>query len=241
MATSQGPLKTSVPLPATPALPSDINSFPSGLNFRTWLPLPSLIWASVTQTFPSRSIVMPCACTIIPSPKLLTTLPVGSNRITGGSERWKTHISPFAAGSTEMTPAHFAPAGSLAQFVSSRYGFGALPLWAAMVTTASRSNAAPTRTGFTRRDCGMWSSKEFLRCWRRCAGLEKDFHPLEPSAEILRSLRPLRFARGVVGQHRVVVDEVIDDLRGGRSDRPRFEGAVIEVIRLTILHRLGVG
>src|SRR5262245_16441592 len=68
-------------------------------------------------------------------------------------------MSPFAAGSIEMTPPHFAPAGSLAQFVSSRYGFGALPLWAAMVTTASRS-AAATRTDFTRRDCGMWSSKE---------------------------------------------------------------------------------
>ena len=65
-------------------------------------------------------IGMPCACTIAPAPKLFTTFPDGSNRITGGSDRWNTHMSPFEAGSTEITPPHFAPAGSLAHVASSR-------------------------------------------------------------------------------------------------------------------------
>src|ERR1700675_116129 len=79
-----------------------------------------------------------------------------------------------------------------------------------------------------------------LRRWQR-AGLEKAFHPLEPLSERRGPLRLVRFARGVVGQHRVVEDEFIDDLRGARRDRPRFNGAVIQVIRLPVLYRLSIG
>src|SRR6185503_13499611 len=161
MATSHGPLKTSLPAPATPALPSVIRSLPSGLNLSTWLPLPSLICASVTQTLPSRSMVMPCALTICPCPKPFTTFPDGSKRRIGGSDRWKTHMSPFDAGSTEMTPPHFAAAGSFAQFASSRYGFGTLPPWAAIVAAAAvRTRRAPATIDFTERGCGIRSSRE---------------------------------------------------------------------------------
>ena len=59
MATADGLLNVSSLLPATPALPSVIKTFPVGLNLKTWWPLPSFPSPSVTHMLPSRSAVIP--------------------------------------------------------------------------------------------------------------------------------------------------------------------------------------
>ena len=59
--------------------------------------------------------------------------------------------------------------------------------------------------------------------------------------ELCGLLRPVRFAGGVVRQHRVVEEERVDELRGGRRHRPRLERAVIEIVRPAFSHGLGVG
>ena len=64
--TSDGPLSSSWPLPATPGLPSVISTRPSGLNLIAVSPLPLPAWPSVTQTLPSRSMPSPCGQLIRP-------------------------------------------------------------------------------------------------------------------------------------------------------------------------------
>jgi len=73
--TSVGPLNVSGPSLATPALAQrhQYLSFRAELERPAGL-FPSLFCASVTQMLPSRSIVMPCACTNIPVPKLFNEL-----------------------------------------------------------------------------------------------------------------------------------------------------------------------
>src|ERR1700719_3538226 len=81
--TAEGALNSSLPLPATPGLPSVISTLPSGLNLKTWWPLPSLPSPSVTHTFPAGSTNRPCGNNMRPAPKLFTSLPVSSNLRTG--------------------------------------------------------------------------------------------------------------------------------------------------------------
>src|SRR6185436_4033609 len=69
-------------------------------------------------------------------------------------------MSPFDAGSTEITPAHFAPAGSFAQFASSLNGFAAPPFWPARLTAAITRRATTAAADFTRRSCVIRSSRE---------------------------------------------------------------------------------
>src|ERR1044072_4437243 len=68
--TADGALNSSVPLPGVPALPRVISSLPSGLNLKTWWPLPLRPRPSVTHTLPSRSTCRPCGNRIRPEPKL---------------------------------------------------------------------------------------------------------------------------------------------------------------------------
>src|SRR5215470_11369633 len=76
---AEGALNSSGPLPATPGLPSVINTLPSGLNLNTWWPLPSFPSPSITHTFPSGSTERPCGNNTRPAPKLFTSLPDSSN------------------------------------------------------------------------------------------------------------------------------------------------------------------
>ena len=124
--TSDGPLKVSRPSPVTPALPSVINNLPSGLNFKTWWPLPSSPRASAIHTLPSLSTLIPCGQTNNPAPKLFSNFPEGSNRRMGGTSsfptqlfwphRSATHKLPSLAGYTALVAPQFLPWGSLAQF-----------------------------------------------------------------------------------------------------------------------------
>src|SRR5262245_32892799 len=125
-ATSDGELNSSLPEPATPALPSVSSTAPVGLNLMTWCPL-SLAFdpcASVTQTLPSRSTSMPCGKTNLPAPKLLTSLPDGSNSNTESMfdpshvlapHRSATHTLPFGATSMALVDPHARPSGSCPQ------------------------------------------------------------------------------------------------------------------------------
>src|SRR4029077_18367910 len=135
--TADGALNSSGPSPATPALPSLINTFPSGLNLKTWWPLPSLPAASVTQTLPAGAVRTPCGSTNIPAPKLATSLPEASNLRIGarfdpsqangspgfrsdGSakvpQRSKTHtLVPSGSISTPAVEPQVRPSGNFAQ------------------------------------------------------------------------------------------------------------------------------
>src|ERR1700728_607090 len=134
IATSLGSLKVSGPSPATPALPRVIRTFPSGLNLKTWNPLPPFAWPSVTQILPSLSTQMPCGKRNIPSPKLLTSFPEASNFRIGGSffpsqvfapQRSATQtLLPSRSISTALVDPHVRPSGSLAQFSTVTYGLG---------------------------------------------------------------------------------------------------------------------
>src|ERR1051325_9493501 len=76
---AHGPLNVSWAKPATPAFPSRIRIFPSGLNLITCWPLPLAPRASVTHTFPSLSTQRPCGYTKRPAPKFFSIFPLGSN------------------------------------------------------------------------------------------------------------------------------------------------------------------
>ena len=99
-----------------------------------------LSFPSVTQTLPSRSTWMPCGKTIMPAPKLFTSLPVASNLSTGSSG----DILPVAVGAAvraaaladpdrlavlvDVHRARRAPLAALGQLevvVHRLYGFGA--------------------------------------------------------------------------------------------------------------------
>src|SRR5215510_6831147 len=130
--TSLGRLNVSGPSPATPALPSVISTFPSGLNLNTWWPLPSLPVASLAQTLPSRSTWKPCGWVNIPSPNIFKTLPEGSSLMIGAKldpvqlvppHRSNTQMLPSRSISTPIVPPHFLPPGSVPQPSSMRYGF----------------------------------------------------------------------------------------------------------------------
>src|SRR5258705_5515076 len=82
--TADGALNSSGPLPATPALPSVINTRPSGLNLIPWWPFPSLPSPSVTQTLPSLSTCRPCGNSSSPAPNAFNSLPDESNLRIGG-------------------------------------------------------------------------------------------------------------------------------------------------------------
>src|SRR5258708_834627 len=82
--TADGALNSSGPLPATPALPSVINTRPSGLNLKTWWPFPSLPSPSVTQTLPSLSTCRPCGNSSSPAPNDFNRLHDESNLTIGG-------------------------------------------------------------------------------------------------------------------------------------------------------------
>src|SRR5205823_1108333 len=122
--TSEGRLKVSGPSPATPALPSVISTLPSGLNLKTWWPLPSFPSPSVTHTFPSLSTQMPWGNTNMPAPKLLKSLPDGSNSRMGdrfepaqlfAPHRSATHMRSFESTSTAAVDPQLLPSGSFAQ------------------------------------------------------------------------------------------------------------------------------
>jgi hypothetical protein len=138
--TADGALNSSGPLPATPALPSRINTRPSGLNLKTWWPFPSLPSPSVTQTLPSRSTCSPCGNKNSPSPKAFTSVPDESNLRIGGKldpsqangapgfmsdgganapHRSATQtLVPSTSMSTPLVEPHSRPAGIFAQFTT---------------------------------------------------------------------------------------------------------------------------
>jgi AraC-like DNA-binding protein len=76
---------------------------------------------------------------------------------------------------------------------------------------------------------------------RQRAALGERLHVLQRAREgcgpLLAILRP----RGIVGQHRVVEEDRVHDLRRRRGDRPRLERAVIQVVRTAFTNRLRVG
>src|SRR5688572_12418442 len=76
--------------------------------------------------------------------------------------------------------------------------------------------------------------------WERST-LGQDLHVLERGRELRGPPRLVRLARRVVGQQRIVVDQGVNDLRGGRGHRPGFDGAVIEVVWTPRPDRLRVG
>src|ERR1041385_2001495 len=119
MTTSEGRLKVSGPLPATPALPSVISSFPSALNLNTWWPLPSL---------PSGSSFT-IGGTLEPTQWVLP-------------QRSNTQMLPLRSRSTPLVLPHFLPSGSLPQPSSRRYGV----CWARTgIATIAASAAASSR------------------------------------------------------------------------------------------------
>src|SRR6202011_3638049 len=108
------------PSPATPALPNVSRTFPSGLNLKTCWPFPSRPCPSVTHTLPSGSTQMPCGNTNIPAPKLVKSLPEGSNLRMAASvlpaqvlapHRSATQILPARSTSTALVDPHVRPSG----------------------------------------------------------------------------------------------------------------------------------
>src|SRR6266540_1391562 len=144
--TADGALNSSGPAPATPGLPSVINTLPSGLNLNTWCPLPGRPRPSVTHTLPSRSTCSPCGNMIMPSPNAFTSLPDASNLRTGARlepsqangcpgriwlggakapQRSPTHtLVPSRSMSTAEVEPQMRPSGIFAQFSIDRYGLG---------------------------------------------------------------------------------------------------------------------
>src|SRR5271169_1525606 len=132
--TEDGALNVSGPSPGVPGLPSASRTLPSGLNLKTWWPLPSLPWASVTQILPSRSTKRPCGNTNIPPPKLCTSFPEASNLSTGSRfepahvlapQRSATHtLVPSGSIQTPAVEPQVRPCGIFAQFSMERYGLG---------------------------------------------------------------------------------------------------------------------
>src|SRR5262245_52670697 len=144
--TADGALNSSLALPGAPALPSVSRTLPSGLNLNTWWPLPPRPRPSTTQTLPSRSIWVPCGNRSKPAPKLLSSLPDGSNLSTGSRfeppqpngwvmstrdggraspQRSATHtLVPSRSIATALVEPQARPCGSVPQFSIERYGFG---------------------------------------------------------------------------------------------------------------------
>src|ERR1044072_8367249 len=165
--TADGALNSSVPLPGVPALPRVISSLPSGLNLKTWWPLPLRPRPSVTHTLPSRSTCRPCGNRIRPAPKLLSSLPDASNLRIGSSvdsaqangapglicdgglaspQRSPTHtLVPSGSIATALVDPHFRPSGSCPQFSIERYGLGAELVGA----LCARAKVPPARTAKT--------------------------------------------------------------------------------------------
>src|SRR5712691_24218 len=90
--------------------------------------------------------------------------------------------------------------------------------------------------------CGdrQWSTAASRRRWKRTA-FGEDLHVLERRGELCGPPRPVHLAGRGVCQHRVVEEQRVDDLRGGRRHGPRLERAVIEVVRPALPHGLCVG
>src|SRR6266853_850070 len=170
IATADGILNVSGPSPATPALPRVINTFPSGLNLKTCWPFPLAPCPSVTQMLPSLSTVIPWGNRNMPAPKLLSSLPDGSNSRMGARlepaqvlapHLSATHILPWRSTDTPAVDPQGLPSGSFAQFSMVRYGlgreFGTVSPWAyafppnagiviTNIKTVARANVNPTRT-----------------------------------------------------------------------------------------------
>src|ERR1700726_1866042 len=123
--TSDGPLSSLSPLPATPGLPIVISRRPSGLSFSAVWPLPFSPLPSVTQTLPSLSVPSPCGQLISCEPKLTTCRPVASNFWIGAMleptqvlppQRSNTQrLGPSRSMSTPIACPHIRPSGSFAQ------------------------------------------------------------------------------------------------------------------------------
>src|SRR6202030_3724662 len=134
--TSDGPLSSLSPLPATPGLPIVIITRPAGVNFIAVSPRPLPAWPSVTQTLPSLSVPRPCGQLISCEPKLTTCRPVESNFWIGAMleptqvlppQRSNTQrLEPSRSMSTPIACPHIRPSGSFAQCSTTLYGFGAL-------------------------------------------------------------------------------------------------------------------
>src|SRR5579864_3511115 len=135
ISTSLGLLNVSGPSPATPALPSVSNTFPSWLNSNTWSPFPFSASPSVTHTLLFLSTKRPWGRTIIPAPKLFTKFPEESNFKTGARLELAQEVPPHRSTTQMLLPSRsisalitcpqVRPSGSLAQFSTVRYGLGA--------------------------------------------------------------------------------------------------------------------
>src|SRR5215475_643076 len=120
--TDDGALNVSGASPGVPALPSVSRT------------LPSLPWASVAQTLPSRSTKIPCGNTNIPAPKLFTRFPEASNLSTGSRFEPPQELAPQRSATQTLAPSgsihtpavepHVRPGGIFAQFSTERYGSG---------------------------------------------------------------------------------------------------------------------
>src|ERR1700730_1427314 len=164
-ATADGRLKVSGPSPATPALPSVINTFPSALNLKTWWPLPSPPWESVAHTFPSLSMKIPCGTTNSPAPKLFTSLLEESNSRMGASV-CPTQVLPPHLSATQTLPSRsklnwdvcpqVLPSGSFAQPSIVRYGLGgelgSACAYAVPPSTAIVAKMAPANVNLKRKE-----------------------------------------------------------------------------------------
>jgi hypothetical protein len=131
-----------------------------------------LLWPSTTQTFPERSMWIPCGHLTMPLPKLVTTLPEASNLMTGSRSVRCTHapmlppqrsatqtLVPSRSIATALVDPQIRPLGSLAQSAVVRYGFGRSlvgvisgvpPTWEAAGTTPRprrRTISAPATRG----------------------------------------------------------------------------------------------
>src|SRR5512141_3021278 len=110
---------------------------------------------SVTQTFPSESMEMPCGITIKPPPKLCSNLPDGSNSKMGSSfesahapamnpllpHLSATQMWPRLSMATPPVEPKVLPSGTLNHPLTVRYGFGAELV------------GGPVGTGGSRRTC----------------------------------------------------------------------------------------
>ena len=129
--TAFGSLNSLVPAPATPAVPSVSSSLPSGLNLKTWPPLPLATRASVIQILSLASMKKPCGKLNIPPPKARRRLPCESNSMIGSSvlvaqllapQRSATQIWPLLSVATALVEPITRPSGSFRKPASARYG-----------------------------------------------------------------------------------------------------------------------
>src|SRR2546421_11939424 len=85
------------------------------------------------------------------------------------------------------------------------------------------------------------SSKGLLDRWRQLAALSENLHVLQRLRESGAPRFLILCPRRIVGQHRIIEEERVDDLGRGRRHRPCFDRAVIKVERRALLRSLRIG